>query len=150
MKISTIILLAISSTVLAGPSRLTQRATTQQIIQPSSDTTKCLFASDNDDGAAVLIEECSTNVTSQLWSISGSSITIFGDKSLDNTNGDETDGNKLQIYTCYSGNKNQQWTVSGSTVQPVNTDFCMDNTGGVTTNGNSVSVLTLVFSLISL
>ncbi|KAJ7841857.1 ricin B lectin domain-containing protein, partial [Mycena leptocephala] len=85
---------------------------------PSANSAKCFTAASNTDGAAVEIEDCiSGGSTSQNWTISGSTLQVFGTKCLDVTNGATTNGNKMQIWTCASGNTNQLWTVSGTTIQ---------------------------------
>ncbi|KAJ7877197.1 hypothetical protein B0H13DRAFT_1539876, partial [Mycena leptocephala] len=57
-------------------------------IHPSANSAKCFTAASNTDGAAVEIEDCiSGGSTSQNWTISGSTLQVFGTKCLDVTNG---------------------------------------------------------------
>ncbi|KAJ6551851.1 hypothetical protein B0H19DRAFT_1159199 [Mycena capillaripes] len=122
-------------TVLLGAAAAT-------FIHPSANSAKCLSAASNADGAVVEIEDCvSGGATTQTWTISGSTLQIFGTKCLDVTNGAATNGNKMQIWTC-SGGPNQKWTVSGSTIQWSGQSSCLDLTDGSVANGNLVQIWT--------
>ncbi|KAF7370993.1 Glucooligosaccharide oxidase [Mycena sanguinolenta] len=113
------------------------------LIQPSTNSAKCLTAASNTDGAAVEIEDCvSGGSTSQNWTVTGGTLQLFGTKCLDVTNGATTNGNKMQIWTCATGNTNQKWTVSGNTIQWTGHSSCLDLTNGVTTNGNVMQIWT--------
>ncbi|KAF8166661.1 hypothetical protein K438DRAFT_1921482 [Mycena galopus ATCC 62051] len=110
-------------------------------LHPSADSTKCLTAASNTNGAVVEIEDCiSGGSTSQNWSITGGTLQIFGTMCLDDTGGSTTSGNLLQIWACATGNTNQKWTVSGNTIQWTGTSSCLDLTNGATTNGNVVQI----------
>ena len=72
---------------------------------------KCLTASSNSDGAAVTLQGC-TGAAAQKWIFTGTTVTVFGNKCLDVTDGKNSDGTKLQIWTCSTNNANQQWQYS--------------------------------------
>jgi Ricin-type beta-trefoil lectin domain len=110
------------------------------VIHPNGNTAKCLAASSNANGAAVEIEDCVSGAASQLWTVTGFNLQIYGNKCLDDTNGVTTNGQKMQIWTCNSGNSNQQWLTTGGTIQLEGTSKCLDNTNGVFTDGNEVSL----------
>lgn len=137
------VLAAFAMAVLAspapGPTPLAKRATrTNQVIHPSFSDGKCLTATSNSNNAAVEIEDCVPKAANQLWTLDGTTVKIFGNKCLDDTNGSTANGNKLQIYTCFTGNTNQKWTQTGQTFKLTGTNKCMDNTDGSRTNGNVV------------
>jgi len=111
-----------------------------QVIHPNGNTAKCLAAASNTNNAAVQIEDCVKGSTSQLWSVVGFNLQIYGNKCLDDTSGITTNGEKMQIYTCNTGNANQQWATTGSTIQLEGTSKCLDNTGGVVTDGNVAQI----------
>ncbi|KAF8202645.1 ricin B lectin domain-containing protein, partial [Mycena galopus ATCC 62051] len=117
----------------------TSTPTANQYFTPSASTTKCLTAASNTDGAAVEIEDCvAGGSTSQAWTISGSTLQIYGDKCLDVTGGLDADGTLLQVWTCTTADSNQQWTLSGNTIQWSGTSECVDLTSGAATDGNIV------------
>lgn len=132
--LSSLVFLAVSTPLLA-------LAAAPQVIHPRNILDICLTAASDADGAAVSISECGQNPsTGQQWTVSGNTLTVFGDKCLDNTNANEANGNKLQIFTCFAGNTNQEWDISGNTIKLHNTNFCLDNTDGIFNDGNPVSV----------
>jgi len=139
MQLSAFAFLSVAAAVLAAPTA------TQTLIHPTSDTSKCLVAASNADGAAVQITDCVTGAhpesVNQLWTVTGGTLQIFGDKCLDDTNGVTTNGQKMQIFTCFSGNTNQKWapTSSGS-ISLTGTNKCLDNTDGLFTNGNPTQI----------
>ncbi|KAJ7128430.1 ricin B lectin domain-containing protein, partial [Mycena epipterygia] len=119
----------------------TPTPTPNQYIHPSANSASCLTAASNADGAVVEIEDCvSAGSTSQSWTISGSTLQIFGNKCLDVTGGASADGTQMQIWTCTGGDTNQQWTFSGSTIQWSGLSSCLDLTGGTVTDGNIVQM----------
>ncbi|KAJ7264517.1 hypothetical protein B0H12DRAFT_1321438 [Mycena haematopus] len=125
----------------SAPSGPTGTPTPNQYFSPSASSSKCLTAASNADGAAVEIEDCvSAGSTSQSWTISGSTIQIFGNKCLDVTGGSTTSGTLMQIWTCATGNTNQEWTLSGNTIQWSGTSDCLDLTNGATTDGNIIQI----------
>lgn len=133
--------------VTAAPQRgATPPTSGQKVIYPNGNTSKCLSAASNSNGAAVAIQDCvKTNTpASQLWTVQGGTFRIFGDKCLDDTNGVKTNGQKMQIYTC-AGNKNQQWSQTGGSIQLSGTSKCLDNTNGSTKNGNPVCFLLALY-----
>jgi len=142
MKLSVFTLLSLAGAALAAPSALTS-----QNIHPNGNTAKCLGAASNADGAAVIIQDCSGGSTgssaSQLWTVtSAGTLQIFGDKCLDDTNGNQANGTKMQIFTCFSGNTNQKWAQSqaGGSIELGTTNKCLDNTGGLVTDGNPAQI----------
>lgn len=76
-------------------------------------TAKCLTPASNTDGAAVTIQTCN-NSADQQWTFTGGTITVFGNKCLDVTNGNGTNGNKMQIWTCNANDANQQFSYTVS------------------------------------
>ena len=78
----------------------------------------CISATNNADGASVVLAECrrftDTAPANQSWvyatePLSGPIKTYGGTKCLDVPNGDATNGNHLQIWSCVEGSTNQQW-----------------------------------------
>lgn len=122
-----------------APPRSTRATLTNQVIQPSFSGSKCLTASSNANGASVAIQDCVPHAANQLWTITGSTVTIFGDKCLDDTHGNTANGQKLQIWKCSSGNTNQNWVNSGLFFKLNGKNKCMDLTNGNRNNGNVVS-----------
>ncbi|KAL0570844.1 hypothetical protein V5O48_011116 [Marasmius crinis-equi] len=113
----------------------------------------CISASDNLDGAAVVIHDCNTEATAKHdWELSlftrqnagPQPITIFnGTKCLDVKDGANADGSKLQIWSCVTGSTNQQWiSVNDFTFQWSGTNKCIDLTNGDITDGNQLQVWT--------
>jgi len=107
----------------------------------------CLTATNNADGATVVIQDCGSNATdNNSWLVpNGESnvgpLQIFGDKCLDVTNGDDSDGTLLQIWSCAEGNTNQMWVpVSDQSITWSGQDKCVDLTNGDLTNGNQVQI----------
>ncbi|KAJ6631854.1 hypothetical protein B0H10DRAFT_777 [Mycena sp. CBHHK59/15] len=138
------------SSTTTAPSGPTATPTPNQYIHPSANSAKCLTAASNADSAAVEIEDCvSAGSTSQSWTISGSTLQIFGNKCLDVTGGATADGTKMQIWTCTGGDANQQWTLSGSTIQWSGHSSCLDLTDGRVTNANVVPIHFHLFSFSS-
>ncbi|KAF7358746.1 hypothetical protein MSAN_01213600 [Mycena sanguinolenta] len=110
-------------------------------IHPTADSTKCLTAASNADGAAVEIEDCvSAGSTSQAWTYTNENLQIFGNKCLDVTNGNTASGTPMQIWTCTAGDTNQEWTLAGNTIQWSGTSNCLDLTNGATTDGNIMQI----------
>jgi hypothetical protein len=140
MKFATFTLLAVTGAAMGKPTS-DWSSSNQKVIHPNGNTAKCLTASKNADGASVIIADCAKDTpAAQLWTVAGNTFKIFGDKCLDDTDGDKTNGKKMQIWTCYNGSKNQQWYTSGTTIGLGGTNKCLDNTGGKVNNGNPVSV----------
>ncbi|KAL0570843.1 hypothetical protein V5O48_011115 [Marasmius crinis-equi] len=109
----------------------------------------CITASANQDGAAVVIQDCGAEPSvNSNWQVSQNTnpqpITVFGgSKCLDVINGADADGTKLQIWSCVPGSTNQQWiALSDSTFQWSGTNKCVDLTNGDTTNGNQLQIWT--------
>jgi hypothetical protein len=100
---------------------------------------ECLFATSNNDGAAVQWADCeASGPESTSWIVTKGSavgggaapsgpIKIFGNKCLDVTNGVNSDGTPLQIWTC-SGGPNQNFNVNAdSTITWTNSNKCVDS-----------------------
>ncbi|KAK7046119.1 hypothetical protein VNI00_007122 [Paramarasmius palmivorus] len=110
----------------------------------------CIVASEDRDGAPVVIQECSTAAyDNRAWRVAlpdkfeagPAPIAIFENKCLDVTGGDKVDGTKLQIWTCDSVNPNQQWiSTTANTFRSVESNKCIDITDGSTTNGNQLQI----------
>ena len=79
------------------------------LLQPALTTNKCLTAASNTDGAIVSIQDC-TGDASQKWTFTGGTVTVFGNKCLDVTDGNINDGALLQVWTCSANNANQQFS----------------------------------------
>jgi len=124
-------------------------------------TGNCWTAASNSDGAAVTLQKClGPGTASQAWTFSAGSpasgaggvgtITIFGNKCLDVTNGVDQSGTKLQIFTCANGNTNQKWQATGNdqstfeTVQWVGSTRCVDLTGGSQSPGTPLQIWTCI------
>jgi hypothetical protein len=101
---------------------------------------KCLTASANNDGAAVILQTC-TGSANQKWTFTGGTITAFGNKCLDVTKGVDQDGTKLQVWTCSANNANQQWYYSkwDNTVTWTGKGKCIDVAEGNQADGTLVS-----------
>ncbi|KAG7093357.1 hypothetical protein E1B28_007039 [Marasmius oreades] len=80
-------------------------------------TTPCLSASSNTDGAGLVFDNCvepGGDVTWDTVPSSGSTgqiKTFDGTKCLDVRDGNGTNGNPLQIWSCVEGNINQLWNM---------------------------------------
>ncbi|KAL0058748.1 hypothetical protein AAF712_014556 [Marasmius tenuissimus] len=129
--------------------KLYDRAESLSIV--ATDTSVCLAAESNADGAAVALAVCD-HVTDTFPNgnqtfvyaqkpLSGPIKTYGGSKCLDVPNGDATNGNKLQIWSCVQGSANQQWKVnSPNTIEWVGKNKCVDITDGNKTPGNSLQI----------
>ncbi|KAJ8080057.1 hypothetical protein PM082_016884 [Marasmius tenuissimus] len=114
----------------------------------------CISASENADGAPVVIHDCNTEeVAKHDWELSlftrqnagPQQIKVFGDKCLDVKDGINTDGTKLQIWTCTPGSTNQLWiSVNDFTFNWAGTNKCIDLTDGNITDGNQLQIWTCV------
>ncbi|KAK1231148.1 hypothetical protein PQX77_005739 [Marasmius sp. AFHP31] len=114
----------------------------------------CISASENADGAPVVIHDCNTEETAKHdWEVSlftrqnagPQQIKVFGDKCLDVKDGANTDGTKLQIWTCTPGSTNQLWiSVNDFTFNWAGTDKCIDLTDGNIADGNQLQIWTCV------
>lgn len=113
------------------------------LIQTVLNNGKCLTASSNTNGAAVTLQGC-TGAAAQKWTFTGTTVTVFGNKCLDVTGGQNSDGTKLQIWTCSTNNANQQWQYSvwDNTLKWTNQNKCMDVTDGVQSDGNRIQIWT--------
>jgi len=83
----------------------------QLLLQPGLNSAKCLTAASEADGAAVTIQSCNES-SAQGWTFKDGAVTIFGNKCLDVTGGNNSDGTKLQIFTCTANDSNQQFSYS--------------------------------------
>ncbi|KAF7309256.1 hypothetical protein MIND_00295900 [Mycena indigotica] len=113
-------------------------------------TGSCITATQNADGAPVVIQPCGNNATQlNSWLVPNGvgvpgPLKIFGDKCLDVKDGANADGTKLQIWTCAAGNTNQMWVPGGQEI-PIawsGKGKCIDLTNGDTTAGNQFQVWT--------
>ncbi|KAK7038571.1 hypothetical protein R3P38DRAFT_547780 [Favolaschia claudopus] len=123
------------------PSMIIPPATQFDNIQSTGPTGGCLTASNNADGAPVVIEMCSAPTPGNSWVVpngnnAAGALKIFGNKCLDVTDGINTDGTRLQIWICASGNTNQLWEPefgSVGSIQWAGKNKCVDLTDGNTT-----------------
>ncbi|KAK1231208.1 hypothetical protein PQX77_005678 [Marasmius sp. AFHP31] len=120
----------------------------------------CIAASDNADGAPVVIHDCNNeDVSKHSWSVLPWSpsrqptngipapVKIFGDKCLDVKDGVNADGAKLQLWTCSPGNTNQLWiSVTDNTWNWAGTNKCIDLTDGNISDGNQLQLWTCISS----
>ncbi|KAL0575858.1 hypothetical protein V5O48_006108 [Marasmius crinis-equi] len=112
----------------------------------------CISASENADGAPVVIHNCNTeDVAKHSWEVllftkfpaGPQQIKVFGDKCLDVKDGVIADGTKLQIWSCTEGNTNRLWTsLQDFTVQLSGTSKCIDLTDGNIPDGNQLQIWT--------
>ncbi|KAF8139262.1 ricin B lectin domain-containing protein [Mycena galopus ATCC 62051] len=105
-----------------------QAPLTNQYIHLTDNFEMCLAASSDANGAAV------------NWTVSGSTLQVFGNMCLDVTGGATTSGTPLQIWECTPGDANQQWTLSGNSIQWSEESSCLDLTNGDATNGNAMQI----------
>ncbi|KAJ7292574.1 ricin B lectin domain-containing protein [Mycena rebaudengoi] len=113
----------------------------------------CISASENTNGAPVVIHDCNTeDLTLHEWRVSfytkedagPQPLVAFGDsdKCLDVTGGVNADGTKLQIWSCTDG-PNQKWiSKRDNTFQWAGTNKCIDLTDGKIGNGNQLQLWT--------
>ncbi|KAL0564616.1 hypothetical protein V5O48_017425 [Marasmius crinis-equi] len=140
---------------LAALSTVANAALQLQSFNPGFDAAGiqgCISASENADGAPVVIHNCNTeDVVKHSWEVSLFSkfpagpqqIKVFGDKCLDVKDGIVADGTKLQIWSCTEGNTNQLWTsLQDFTFQLSGTDKCIDLTDGNISDGNQLQIWT--------
>ncbi|KAJ7501636.1 ricin B lectin domain-containing protein [Mycena galericulata] len=123
-----------------------------QLVSAKStrDVGYCLGAESNENGAAVAIVLCGDLTPTfpngnNTWVVPAApltgSITTFGDKCLDVTNGNAVNGQTLQIWTCTEGDTNQLFLATDAAqIQWVGTNFCVDLTNGDTTPGNLIQI----------
>ncbi|KAF7331609.1 hypothetical protein MKEN_00040500 [Mycena kentingensis (nom. inval.)] len=113
-----------------------------QTIRPGASSTTCLTASSQADGAAVVVQPCTTGSVNQSWNKVGATLVINNAFCLDVTGGSTTSGTKMQIWSCSpgnTGNLNQQFTVTaGKAIQWNGHNDCVDLTDGKITAGNQV------------
>lgn len=111
------------------------------LIEPGSDSSKCLTATSNSDGAAVIIQTC-IGASAQQWTFTNGAISVFGNMCLDVTNGANADGTKLQIWTCTDNNANQQWHYNFwvNQLSWKDKNKCLDLTDGNLNDGNQVQI----------
>ncbi|KAJ2918133.1 hypothetical protein MD484_g2246, partial [Candolleomyces efflorescens] len=111
------------------------------LLQPQINNLKCLTASANNDGAAVILQTC-TGSASQKWTFTGGTIRAFGNKCLDVKDGVNQDGTKLQVWTCSADNANQQWYYSkwDNTVTWTGKGKCIDVVEGSQADGTLIQV----------
>ncbi|KAF9261806.1 ricin B-like lectin [Marasmius fiardii PR-910] len=119
----------------------------------------CISATNNVDGAPVVIHDCNTeDVSKHSWELTLTTVgneqrgpqqvKAFGDKCLDVKDGANADGTKLQIWTCSAGNPNQLWVpldgiyYNDFQFQWAGTDKCIDLTDGLTNDGNPLQLWT--------
>ncbi|RXW13087.1 hypothetical protein EST38_g12765 [Candolleomyces aberdarensis] len=111
------------------------------LLQPQINNQKCLTASANSDGAAVILQTCSGSAN-QKWTFTGGTMRAFGNKCLDVKEGVNQDGTKLQVWTCSANNANQQWYYSkwDNTVTWTGKGKCIDVAEGNQADGTLIQV----------
>ncbi|KAF7317833.1 Glucooligosaccharide oxidase [Mycena kentingensis (nom. inval.)] len=112
---------------------------TGKTIRPNKSSTTCLAAASNADGAAVVVQPCTSGATNQQWTQNGATLLVFGNKCLDVTDSNTANGAKLQIWTCTPGQGGtaQRWTItSDKTIQWSGKAKCVDLTNGSTASGS--------------
>jgi hypothetical protein len=110
------------------------------LLEPGLNGAKCLTAASDANGAAVAIQDCN-NSPEQKWVFTGGTVTIFKNKCLDVTGGNNSDGTKLQIYTCSPNDPNQQFSYSrDNRLGWTNTGKCVDLPNGNQADGTPVQI----------
>lgn len=112
------------------------------LIEPALNSSKCLTASTNKDGAAVTFSTC-TGSAAQKWTFADGNVKVYGNKCLDVTGGRNDNGNKLQIWTCAPpGNANQQWYYDkwAKNLQWTNHGKCLDAPNGNVNDGTQLQI----------
>ncbi|KIY64068.1 carbohydrate-binding module family 13 protein [Cylindrobasidium torrendii FP15055 ss-10] len=108
-------------------------------LQPGINSGKCLTASSNANGAAVVVQSC-TGASSQKWTFTGNAgaVRIFDNKCLDIVDGRDADGTHLQIWDCSdNANPNQNWYYTDDKhLAWTNHGRCVDLTDGSVSDGN--------------
>ncbi|KAJ7270706.1 ricin B lectin domain-containing protein [Mycena haematopus] len=115
----------------------------------------CVGATDNFNGAPVALLGCGVGNAGPLfpnanftWVMPFAPLTgtlsVYGDKCLDVTGGDNENGVKLQIWTCAEGNTNQQFRIGSSdglsTIEWAGSGKCVDLTNNNSTIGNPIQL----------
>jgi len=137
------------STSTSGPTGTTTTTSaptgptgTGKTIRPGSSSTTCLTASSQANGAAVVVEPCSSGSVNQQWAVVKNTLVIANAFCLDVTGGSTTSGTKMQIWSCtpgQTGDLNQEFTVTSTkTIQWNGHNDCIDLTNGLLTAGNQV------------
>jgi len=144
-----------SQPISGGPPIAPGGTVTFRVDEPAIHENGCLTASNNTDGASVVVDVCRDGTPGQEWTVQKGSansgkgpagtLTVFGNKCLDVPSGNTTPGTKLQIFTCFNGNTNQLWQVNGDlTISWSGENRCVDLTNGNVTDGSQIQSWTCV------
>ncbi|KAJ3549863.1 hypothetical protein NMY22_g728 [Coprinellus aureogranulatus] len=113
------------------------------LLQPQINNQKCLTASSNADGAAIILSTC-TGAANQKWTFTGNNgnVVVFGNKCLDVNEGVNADGTKLHLWTCSTNNANQNWYYSkwDNTLGWTGTGKCVDVEAGGQADGTLIQI----------
>jgi hypothetical protein len=104
-------ILAISSLAVLASAQVPPNAN-PVTLRPGINNGYCLEALGQVNFAAVSVLPC-TGAANQQWTFQNGAVSIFGNKCLDVTNGNDVDGAPLQLYDCTTGDTNQQWYYTG-------------------------------------
>jgi alpha-galactosidase len=121
--------------------RLSAGATTAGTSLVSAASSRCFDdpMSATSNGTRPIIWDCS-GATNQRWTLSGSSIQVFG-KCLDAPLGAAA-GAAVTLFDC-NGGTNQQWAFNtDGSIRGVASGLCLDVTGNATANGTLVGLFT--------
>ncbi|KAH6891599.1 ricin B lectin domain-containing protein [Coprinopsis sp. MPI-PUGE-AT-0042] len=121
-------------------------------IRSFVDTTKCITAAGEYDGAPVELQACRTDIwrPEQVFHFDGNLIKpLSTDKCLDVKDGNPNSGTRLQVWTCSTDNPNQVFEHWSKTVLIVPEDHinwatqqfqCLDLPDGNTANGTPIQI----------
>ncbi|KAF7323270.1 Glycoside hydrolase/deacetylase [Mycena chlorophos] len=132
-----------SGSTSTSTSTSTNPTSTGQTIRPNASSSTCLTVASNTDGAAVVVQPCSSGNAAQQWVQNGATLVVYGSKCLDITGGSYNDGTHLQVWSCTpgQGDAQQHWTVTSSkTIQSTGTTKCVDLTNGSLNSGNVMQI----------
>jgi beta-glucanase (GH16 family) len=104
-------------------------------IRPAGNAKVCLdvVGGAATNGARVQLATCRNNAA-QNWTVSGSTLRIFGNKCLDVPDGRTAAGTPLQIWEC-SNSANQSFSVRGQTLVWTPAKMCVDVPNNVAEDG---------------
>jgi peptidoglycan/xylan/chitin deacetylase (PgdA/CDA1 family) len=111
-------------------------------IHPNGDTTWCVDVQSDSNGAAVVLEKCSTLATK--WSLSSGNTAVTTDNgaySFDAGSGTPANGTPLKIWQSYSGIPAQSWYLTADNrIAVANSGQCLDLPSGNKAAGQRLQV----------
>ncbi|KAH6891604.1 ricin B lectin domain-containing protein [Coprinopsis sp. MPI-PUGE-AT-0042] len=121
-------------------------------IRSFLDTTKCITAAGDYDGAPVSLQTCRIDVSTpeQVFRFDGNLIRpLSSDKCLDVKDGNPNDGTQLQVWSCSATNPNQLFEHLSKEMLVIPDDYinwvtqpskCLDLTDGNTADGTPIQI----------